>query len=131
MFTAGHTIAEALASVQDAVEVAFDGEGEVPGPRTIDEHVANPLFEGGVFAYVDVDLSRLRGAAVRVNITLPQRDLDAIDRAAQAVGSNRSNFLRDAALAMARSIGTLRGAEPKPARYRAAPAKRAKPKPKR
>lgn len=117
VFTVGDTIAEALANVQDAVEVGFHGEDEVPAPRTIDEHVANPLYEGGVFAYVDVDLSRLRGAAVRVNITLPQRDLDVIDRAAQAAGSNRSNFLREAGLTMARTMGPLWIAEPDPAPY--------------
>lgn len=119
VFTMGDTIAEALANVQDAVEVGFDGEDEVPAPRTIDEHVANPLYEGGVFAYVDIDLSRIRGAVVRVNITLPQRDLDVIDRAAAAAGSNRSNFLRDAALAMARTTGALRVAERQPPRYAA------------
>ena len=113
VFTAGDTIEEALANVQEAVEAAFDNEGEIPGPARIDDHVGNPDFAGGVFAYADVDLSRLHGPAIRVNITLPQRDLDLIDRAAQAAGSNRSNFLRDAALAMARTMGTLRVAEPR------------------
>lgn len=117
VFTAGDSIEEALANVQEAVEAAFDDEGEIPAPGRIDDHVANPDFAGGVFAYADIDLSRLQGPAIRVNITLPQRDLDLIDRAAQAAGSNRSNFLRDAALALARSMGTLRVAEPKAARY--------------
>lgn len=129
VFTAGDSIDEALAGVQEAVEAAYDGEGEIPGPRRIDDHVANPDHAGGVFAYADVDLSRLQGPVVRVNITLPQRDLDLIDRAAQAAGSNRSSFLRDAALAMARSLGTLRVAEPRtawPARKKAPAKKRAR-----
>jgi hypothetical protein len=46
----------------------------------------------------------LQGPVVRVNITLPQRDLDLIDRAAREAGSNRSSFLRDAALVMARTL---------------------------
>ena len=127
VFSAGDTIEEALANVQEAVEAAFDDEGEIPGPARIDDHVGNPDFAGGVFAYADVDLSRLQGPAIRVNITLPQRDLDLIDRAAQAAGSNRSNFLRDAALALARSLGTLRVAEPKtPRNDMRKPAKKAK-----
>jgi len=123
VFTAGDSIDEALASVQEAVEAAYDGEGEIPAPRGIDDHVANPDHAGGVFAYAEVDLSRLQGPAIRVNITLPQRDLDTIDRAAQAAGTNRSNFLRDAALAMARTLGTLRVAEPRAA-YAARPARK-------
>lgn len=119
---------EALANVQEAVEVAFDDEGEIPAPGRIDDHVANPDFAGGVFAYADIDLSRLQGPAIRVNITLPQRDLDLIDRAAQSAGSNRSNFLRDAALAMARTMGSLRVAEPRssPAAKKKAAKKRAR-----
>ena len=105
VFTAGDTIEEALANVQEAVEVGFHGEDEIPAPRTIDDHVANVDYEGGVFAYAEVDLSRLKGAVVRVNITLPQRDLDLIDRAARALGTTRSSFLRDAAVAMARELG--------------------------
>ena len=104
VFTGGESIEEAMANVQEAIELAFDGEDEIPGPRNIDDHVANPIFEGGVFAYAEVDLSRLKGAVVRVNITLPQRDLDLIDRAARALGTTRSSFLRDAAVAMAREL---------------------------
>ena len=103
-FTAGDTLEEALANVQEAVECGYDGEDEIPAPRNIDDHLANPDYEGGVFAYADVDLSRLKGTVVRVNITLPQRDLDLIDRAARALGTNRSSFLRDAAMAMAREL---------------------------
>jgi predicted RNase H-like HicB family nuclease len=103
-FTAGDTVEEALANVQEAVECGYEGEDEIPAPRSIDDHVANPDYAGGVFAYAEVDLSRLKGAVVRVNITLPQRDLDLIDRAARALGTNRSSFLRDAAVALAREL---------------------------
>lgn len=103
-FTAGDTLEEALSNVQEAVECGYDGENEIPAPRSIDDHLANPDYAGGVFAYAEVDLSRLKGAVVRVNITLPQRDLDLIDRAARALGTSRSSFLRDAAVAMAREL---------------------------
>jgi predicted RNase H-like HicB family nuclease len=126
VFTGGESIEEAMANVQEAIELAFDGEGEIPGPRNIDDHVANPIFEGGVFAYAEVDLSRLKGAVVRVNITLPQRDLDLIDRAARALGTNRSSFLRDAAVAMARELRPASGVhESAPPAY-GAPAKKSR-----
>ena len=125
VFTAGDTIEEALANVQEAVEVGLHGEGEIPAPRTIDDHVANPDYEGGVFAYAEVDLARIKGAVVRVNITLPQRDLDLIDRAARALGTNRSSFLRDAAVAMARELRPAeRVHESAPPAYGAAPKKK-------
>lgn len=127
VFTGGDSIEEALANVQEAVELAFGGEGEIPAPRNIDDHVANALFEGGVFAYAEVDLSRLKGAVVRVNITLPQRDLDLIDRAARALGTNRSSFLRDAAVAMARGLRPAqRVHESAPPAYSTAAKKQAK-----
>lgn len=59
IFTAGDTIEEPLANVQEAVEVALQGESEIPAPGTIEDHVANPDYEGGVFAYAEVDVDRI------------------------------------------------------------------------
>lgn len=110
VFTAGDTIDEALAAVQEAVEAAFDGEAGIPGPSSIQAHIDHPDYADGIWALADVDLSRIAGPAIRVNITLPQRDLDAIDRAAEELGENRSAFLRNAALAR---IGALEIREPR------------------
>jgi predicted RNase H-like HicB family nuclease len=108
VFTAGDSIEQAIANLQEAVEAAYDNEEEIPRPSAIERHLDNPDYEGGVFALADVDLTRLQGPVVRVNITLPQRDLDLIDRAARETGSNRSSFLRDAALVMARTLAPAR-----------------------
>jgi metal-responsive CopG/Arc/MetJ family transcriptional regulator len=48
---------------------------------------------------VDLDPSKLTGPAARVNITLPERLLAQIDRAAAAENMTRSGFLATAALA--------------------------------
>lgn len=98
VFTAGDTLEEALASVQEAVEAAYDGEEEVPGPSSFELHQGNPDYQDGVLAIVDIDVSRIAGPAVRINITIPRRDLEIIDAAAKRAGSNRSSFLRDSAL---------------------------------
>ncbi len=158
VFTAGDSVEQAIANLQEAVEAAYDNEEEIPRPTAIERHLDNPDYEGGVFALAEVDLTRLQGPVVRVNITLPQRDLDLIDRAAREAGSNRSSFLRDAALVMARGLApahrihesapppyspagkTVRKPAPRPAPVAAAATKRgggktaagaAKPKPKR
>jgi hypothetical protein len=49
-------------------------------------------------AIVDVDVSELGDKAARVNITLPQRILRAIDAHARKQGETRSGFLARAAL---------------------------------
>ena len=50
-----------------------------------------------MWAFVSVDQSTLRVAAKRINITLPERVLDAIDRFADANGESRSGLLARAA----------------------------------
>jgi predicted RNase H-like HicB family nuclease len=105
-FSAGDTFDAALDSVLEAIDLHLEGlvedGGEVPAPRPIAEHRANPNFSDGVWAAVDVDVSRFDGKAEKVNITLPHRLLAKIDRYAKAQGRTRSGFLADAARALMR-----------------------------
>ncbi|NOS99404.1 MAG: hypothetical protein HOP29_02120 [Phycisphaerales bacterium] len=48
---------------------------------------------GGVWAVVSVDPSTLRVKAKRINITVPERVLDAVDRYAHERGETRSGLL--------------------------------------
>jgi predicted RNase H-like HicB family nuclease len=100
-FSAGDTFDEALDSVAEAIELHLEGlteaGGEVPVPRAIAEHRANPDYAGGVWAAVDVDVSRFDGRAEKINITLPRRLLAKIDAYAKAHGATRSGFLAEAA----------------------------------
>ena len=87
--------AEALAfHVAGMVE---DGDA-LPAQRTLAELRRDKTFradaKGAVVVAVPVDLP---GKAVRVNISLDERLLAAIDRAAQAFGESRSAFLAKAA----------------------------------
>ena len=56
----------------------------------------------GVWAAVDVDVSRYEGKAEKINITIPRRLLVKIDAYAKAHGSTRSGFLAEAARAAMR-----------------------------
>ena len=64
----------------------------------IENYRAKREFASGIWALVDVDLSKLSGKAKRVNITLPERILTQIDSFASRTGDTRSGFLVHAAL---------------------------------
>lgn len=110
-FSAGSTLDEAIAMAREAIELHLEGlieEGmPVPRPGRIDRHQKEPRYKGGTWAVVSVDPSSLRVHAKRVNITLPERVLDAIDRRAVAEGETRSGLLARAA---AQYISTTRPA---------------------
>ena len=86
-FSAGKTVDEALAMAKEAIELHLEGliqDGElVPRPAGIERH-QQPEFRGGMWALVSIDPATLRVNAKRINITMPERVLDAIDRFTQA-----------------------------------------------
>jgi predicted RNase H-like HicB family nuclease len=101
-FSAGPTVDEALAMAREAIELHLEGlieEGmPIPGSAGIEQHKEDPDYADGVWAIVTVDESNLRLRAKRVNITLPERVLDAVDRCAKAHGQTRSGLLARAAV---------------------------------
>ena len=105
-FSAGDTFDEALDSVHEAIELHLEGlieeGGNVPVPRAIAAHRANPDFVNGVWAAVDIDVSRYEGKAEEINITIPRRLLVKIDEYVKSHGSTRSGFLAEAARAAMR-----------------------------
>lgn len=86
-FSAGSTLDEALAMAREAVELHLEGlieDGQpVPPPSRAEDHRGNPDYRGGIWAIVQIDPGHLRLKAKRINITVPERILDAIDRTAQ------------------------------------------------
>ncbi len=96
-FTAGDTLDEALANIQEAVECHLEGESRVPKPSAIEKYLPCPEYKGGIWVLVDVDFSFMSGKAVRINITVPEKLLHKIDEAAKKRGIPRSVFLVDAA----------------------------------
>jgi len=116
-FTAGSSLDEALAMAQEAIELHLEGlieHGEpVPRPGTMDDYRDNPDYKGGVWAIVSVSPSRLRVKAKRINVSIPQRVLDAVDRFAKAENETRSGLLVKAATAY------IRQTPPRPRKRRA------------
>jgi len=105
-FSSGEGVEDALQSVLEAIDLHMEGTiedgGDLPLPSTVAQHQANPDYAGGVWALVDVDMSRFDGRAEKINITVPRRVLAKIDTYAKAHGVTRSGFLVDAALRVMR-----------------------------
>lgn len=101
-FSAGETTDEALSNAMEAIECHIEGllvDGEsIPTPDTVERYCAEKRFSGGVWALVEVDVSKLSGKAKRVNITLPERLLAQIDSFAARHGDTRSGLLAHAAM---------------------------------
>ena len=100
-FSAGDTFDEALQCASEAIDLHAEGlteEGlDLPVPRAIAEHQANPAYAQGVWAVIEIDLTRYQGKAEKINITLPGRLLARVDAYAKAHGESRSGFLARAA----------------------------------
>lgn len=105
-FSAGDTFDAALDSVLEAIDLHLEGliedGGIIPATRAIAEHRANSEFTDGVWAVVEVDVSRFEGRAEKINITLPRLLLARIDSYVKAHGATRSGFLAEAARAAMR-----------------------------
>ena len=101
-FSAGDTINEAIESTREAIACHFEGllmDGEqFPEQKSFEAHLANKDYQGGIWAVVNVDISKLTSKAKRINITVPARVLAIIDEAAAREGETRSGLLSRAAL---------------------------------
>ena len=96
-FSAGDTLEDAFDMAREAIvghieTLLMDGQ-RVPEQRPLEVHQADPDLAGGVWGLVDVDVSKLSGKTVRVNITMPARVLGIIDAAAAREGESRSGLL--------------------------------------
>jgi predicted RNase H-like HicB family nuclease len=101
-FSAGDTLDDALTNSREAIllhleELLDDGQ-PFPAPTPIELLRKKRNYRGWTWAVVDVDASELGDKAARINITLPQRILRAIDAHAKKQGETRSGFLARAAL---------------------------------
>jgi predicted RNase H-like HicB family nuclease len=101
-FSAGDTLEEALTHAREAIllhlEGLLDEKRPLPQPSDLATLSHKRSYRGWTWALVDVDLAELGDKAARINITLPQRVLRAIDAHARRCGETRSGFLARAAL---------------------------------
>ncbi|WP_147652844.1 type II toxin-antitoxin system HicB family antitoxin [Vulcaniibacterium gelatinicum] len=100
-FSAGDSIDEAIEQATEAIdghcELLAERGGDLPAPRPLAEHQANPDLAGAIWAIVDVPIERYFGPAQKINITVPAATLRRIDDYAQRHGLSRSGFLVEAA----------------------------------
>lgn len=82
-YFAGDSIDDAIADAFGAIDVHLEFQAEkgkaLPVATTVEAHFANDSCQGGYWAFVDIDLSKYDGKAVKLNITLPQNLLNKID----------------------------------------------------
>ena len=101
-FSAGQTVDEALQEVTEAIECHLEGllmDGEsIPVPHSIEYYQNNSEYTGGIWAVVTIDLAKLSGKTTRVNITLPERVLNLMDKFAAENGETRSGLIAQAAI---------------------------------
>jgi len=64
----------------------------------MEQYRARRCYKGGTWAFVSVNPSNLRPSAKRINVTMPQRVLDALDLEGKQCGETRSGYLTQAAL---------------------------------
>jgi predicted RNase H-like HicB family nuclease len=118
----GHTVDEALRRGRDALDFHVESMIEVgealPKVRGIAEIRSDPEFaEDFADALVAVVEADLPAKAVRVNISIDERLLDRIDRAAESTGETRSGFIAAAARERLSAAATT-GPGPVPAAQR-------------
>lgn len=98
--TAGTTLADAAAMAREALEghvALMADEGiAIPEPSAMDLIMADPENRDGTPALVPLSPVVSR-KTVRVNITLPEVELQTIDQYAESHGFTRSGFLLQAA----------------------------------
>lgn len=101
-FSAGDTLDEAMAAVEEAaaawVDATLDAGRPIPAPSSVQTALASGDYSGWIVAYVQVDPALLDDTIERVNITLPRRVLARIDAKAREAGESRSGYIAHMAI---------------------------------
>ena len=98
--TAGSTLAEAASMAVEAlaghIDLMIDEGASLPEPRSLDAIISDPDNKDAVPVLLAMPI-RKSTRVVRVNISVPEDILSAIDAHAESHGMNRSGFLVQAA----------------------------------
>lgn len=101
-FSAGETVDKALTEVVEAIETHLEGmlldSEPITTPKTIEFYKDDPEFADGIWAIVNVDISKLSGRSKRVNITIPEHLLSLMDQYVAERGETRSGLIAQAAM---------------------------------
>ncbi|ADU68735.1 type II toxin-antitoxin system HicB family antitoxin [Pantoea sp. At-9b] len=100
---AGDTIDNAIVDATEAIDAHLESLADrgktLPEAKDISAHLDDEDCQNGIWAYVDIDVSKYDGKAVKLNITLPQNLLVRIDTFVETHKefNSRSGFLADLA----------------------------------
>ena len=101
-YSFGDTVDDAIQNAHEAIECHIEGllidNEPIPLKKSIEQHLENKDFKGGILALVEIDISKLSGKTTRINVSLPERFLQQIDEYTKSHGGNRSEFLVAAAM---------------------------------
>jgi predicted RNase H-like HicB family nuclease len=97
-FSAGETFDEALENTIEAInahlELLAAEQHDIPKAATIETHINNPDYAGGIWSFAEIDVVPFLGQSEKINVTLPSVLIRKID----GKYKNRSKFLTEAAL---------------------------------
>ncbi|MDE9545441.1 type II toxin-antitoxin system HicB family antitoxin [Xenorhabdus bovienii] len=102
-YFSGDTIDDAIVDASNALDTYFEHlseKGQRPvEAKTVADHLNNEDCVDGIWAYVDIDLTKYEGRTIKLNITLPQILLIKIDDyvASHREYHSRSGFLAELA----------------------------------
>lgn len=102
-FSAGDTLDEAMANVEEAaaawIDATLDAGGSVPPPSSLEEVKARREFKGWTFAVVTIDPALLDDTTTRINVSLPVRVLKRLDAKVRDSGEkDRSSYIAKMAM---------------------------------
>jgi predicted RNase H-like HicB family nuclease len=99
-FSAGTSVDEAIEMAKEAIECHIEGlimdNDPMPVSTAIDKHQLNAQYANGIWAVIEVDISKLSVKSKRVNITIPEHLLNTVDLYAKQHGESRSGLLAQA-----------------------------------
>ncbi len=109
-FSAGDSLEEAILSGHEAIACHLEGllmDGDpIPEQAPMEKHQVSDEYKDGIWALIEVDVSKLSSRTKRVNITVPERVLAIVDKMAAREGDSRSGLLARAALSYAERQST-------------------------
>lgn len=101
-FSAGSSIDEAIINTGEAILTHIEGilmdDEPIPAPSEIESLKSRYNDSSLIWAFSEIDTSRLSDRVRRVNITIPEKLLSKIDTRAKNEGETRSGLLTHAAL---------------------------------
>ncbi|HRN62526.1 MAG TPA: type II toxin-antitoxin system HicB family antitoxin [Luteimonas sp.] len=96
-FSAGDTLDEAMANVEEAaaawIDAALDAGHPIPAPSSAEAVRAQPEHADWALGFINVDPALLDDTVERINITLPRRVLARLDAKARESGESRSSYI--------------------------------------